>query len=61
MTRDECNALADAEPKWSENNIPFCNEDGCKQYDGKRCRLLGVRPGYICEPAVSVLAAEVIK
>jgi hypothetical protein len=38
------------------NGVPFCDEDSCKHYAGKRCRLLGFRPGTICEPAVIEMA-----
>lgn len=35
--------------------IPRCAHEDCGQYDGKRCRILGCRPGSICEPAVEML------
>lgn len=38
--------------------IPFCSDDSCPEYDGKRCRLLGSRPGNICEPAVDELVTK---
>jgi hypothetical protein len=37
--------------------IPYC-DDTCPEHDGKRCRLLGLQPGNICEPAVVELVAE---
>jgi hypothetical protein len=56
----ELDAVADgvhrAMPRW-EAGVPHCREDGCVHYDGKRCELLGVRPGDICEPAVAGMAA----
>lgn len=44
----------EGEPAWADD-VPFCDER-CPQHDGKRCRLLGERPGRICEPAVSAMA-----
>jgi hypothetical protein len=56
----ESSAVADgvhrAMPRW-ECGVPYCREDGCAHYDGKRCELLGQRPGAICVPAVSGMAA----
>ncbi len=40
-----------------KTGVPFCSES-CRHYDGKRCKLLGFRPGHICEPAVALLTAE---
>jgi hypothetical protein len=34
-----------------------CSHDDCPSYDGKRCRLTGLRP-YGCEPAFRLLAAQ---
>lgn len=40
--------------------IPYCSREECPQYDGeRRCRLLGARPGNICEPAVAALLREI--
>jgi hypothetical protein len=33
------------------DRVPFCTERGPK-FDGKRCDVLGRRPGSICEPAI---------
>ena len=41
----------------ADTGVPFCTEE-CRQHDGKRCRLLGFRPGNICEPAVVDLVAK---
>lgn len=52
------NARADGQPDplpVFETGIPFCNTE-CPHHDGKRCRLLGLRPSNICEPAVSGMA-----
>lgn len=38
--------------------VPYCSTDDCDQYDGKRCMLMGLRPGHICEPAVINLVAK---
>ena len=59
MTEDiriEIEDLSEARPEWSTGtDVPYCDE-ACPQYDGKRCRLLGQRPGAICEPAVAEMA-----
>ena len=54
----EVGLLSDARPTWDANGVPFCPSDECKcyQYDGKRCRLTGFRPGSVCEPAVRTMA-----
>lgn len=39
-------------PTWSAD-VPFCSDEQCARYDGKRCDAMGHRPGNICEPAVS--------
>ena len=44
------------QPNVDELGVPRCATDECCQYDGKRCRLLGARPGGICEPAVVAMA-----
>lgn len=36
--------------------VPFCGEEKCPQYDGKRCRVLGSRPSALCEPIVTEMA-----
>lgn len=40
-----------ASPYW-ERGVPVCSEGGCHFYDGKRCRVLGMRPSRVCEPVV---------
>jgi hypothetical protein len=35
-----------------ENGLPRCTNDECRHYDGKRCRVIGFRPGLFCEPAL---------
>jgi hypothetical protein len=45
-------------PDVGESGIPFCTYDQCPAYDGKRCRLIGFRPGNICEPAVIEMASQ---
>jgi hypothetical protein len=51
---------AEAKPSWSDG-VPFCSLDDCAQYDGKRCRALGFRPGNICEPVVIEMARLLVK
>lgn len=41
-------------PVW-EDGAPWC-DDRCSHHDGKRCALIGVRPGRICEPVVVEMA-----
>lgn len=40
------------------DGVPYCNED-CPAFDGKRCSILGHRPGNLCEPAVREMYATV--
>jgi hypothetical protein len=42
-----------------KHGIPLCDPDGCPSFDGKRCRLLGLRPAHICEPALEVAADSI--
>jgi hypothetical protein len=42
-------------PNWT-GTVP-AHSDECPSYDGKRCRLLGLRPAGICEPAVEDVCA----
>lgn len=42
------------QPERDENGVPMCVET-CPSHDGKRCEVLGRRPGHICEPAVVTL------
>ena len=51
----EIEEMLEVEPDWDDELVPRCSEH-CPQYDGKRCRLLGQRPGAICEPAVAEMA-----
>jgi hypothetical protein len=34
---------------------PYCTEDKCPNYDGKRCELLGHRPETVCVPYVRMM------
>lgn len=44
------------------HGIGFCAYDKCRHYDGKRCELIGARPGNICEPWVGdLVAAKVVE
>ncbi len=45
------------QPEINSYGVPFCTTSECSKYDGKRCELLGFRPGNICEPAVMDMAA----
>lgn len=36
-------------PKWAYRRA-ICSYEDCPNYDGKRCKLIGGRPSYICEP-----------
>jgi hypothetical protein len=44
-------------PEW-EGNVPYCAEERCALYDGKRCGALGHQPGNICEPAVKLCCVK---
>ena len=44
-------------PDRGDNRVPYCSEQ-CPQHDGKRCRIMGVRPSSICEPEVLNLLAD---
>jgi hypothetical protein len=54
--KTEVEDLTEAQPAWSDELVPHCSDDSCQQYDGKRCRIIGCRPGSICEPAVDRMA-----
>lgn len=38
------------------DGVPFCSDEDCPLYDGKRCEALGASPGNICEPAVGSMS-----
>jgi len=38
-------------PDIDDRGVPYCTES-CPEHDGKRCKLLGHRPGNLCEPMV---------
>lgn len=42
------------------DGVPMCTT-ACPEHDGKRCRLLGLRPSDICEPAVRQMADELVR
>lgn len=44
-----------AHPMWSRG-VPYC-DDACRHHDGKRCRLLGLRLGAVCEPVVEAMGS----
>ncbi|MCP4569043.1 MAG: hypothetical protein GY841_15825 [FCB group bacterium] len=40
-------------PKFYEGDPkPYCNDDHCDEFDGKRCGKQGCRPGSLCAPAI---------
>lgn len=39
-------------------HVPFCTGEVCTHYDGKRCALIGMRPGNVCQPTVESDAEE---
>ena len=49
-------AHTEARPEWDKGGIPWCAEDACPKFDGKRCALIGASPDRICEPMVGVMA-----
>lgn len=34
--------------------LPLCSES-CPHHDGKRCELMGFRPGQFCEPVLEAI------
>ena len=44
-------------PHLASDGVPMCT-DSCPSYDGARCRVLGFKPGNICEPAVGHLVTR---
>lgn len=45
-----------AEPEWSDEGVPWCAEDKCYHFDGKRRDLTGNRPYHLCGPTVEAMA-----
>lgn len=43
--------LVAAKPLW-HSRAPLCSEGECPYFDGKRCELLGHRPGDHCAPVI---------
>lgn len=41
-------------PEW-DKGVPLHN-DGCPNYDGKRCEAIGFQPDRFCEPCVIEMA-----
>ena len=37
------------------HGVPWCTEERCRHFDGKRCGLTGFRPASICEPGVLMM------
>ncbi len=46
-------------PNW-DDYLPLCQER-CPSHDGKRCEVIGCRPGNICGPAVSKVISTLEK
>lgn len=51
--------MSNPNPKTDAKGIPWCTDDGCPLYDGKRCRATGFKPSNICEPAVEAMAEKI--
>ena len=45
-----------AEPEWSDEGVPWCAEDKCHHFDGKRCDLTGNRTYRLCGPTIEAMA-----
>lgn len=43
-----------ATPLWHGTTVPACSAV-CVHHDGKRCEIIGARPGNLCEPVVSAM------
>lgn len=54
---DEHERDPDVRPTWSETGLPLC-DDACPNFDGKRCKAMGFRPGRFCEPMLFQQAQE---
>ena len=50
--------MSERSPRIEADGVPWCSNDECPCYDGKRCYELGLRPGNICEPEVAAMAAR---
>jgi hypothetical protein len=48
------------QPEINDLGVPLCDER-CPSHDGKRCRLLGLPPSIVCEPAVAVMAQHIAR
>lgn len=48
-------------PRWSTKGVPYCSENDCPLYDGKRCYALGHRPDMLCEPVVAEMAEQLTR
>ena len=47
--------------KVTGDKLPFCTEE-CPSHDGKRCDILGRRPGYgLCQPAIADLIEQMVE
>jgi len=40
------------------DGVPLCAEDECGSFDGKRCALIGHRPGVVCVPYVKLMGSS---
>jgi hypothetical protein len=43
--------------EWHDG-VPYCTDEQCPKYDGKRCELLGHRPCRVCEIEVRSMDAK---
>jgi hypothetical protein len=45
-------------PSWDSDGVPECLHETrqCRNFDGKRCDILGERPDWICRPMVRRMA-----
>lgn len=43
-------------PEWRADDLPICDHERCKMYDGKFCALLRERPMYFCVPVLVSMA-----
>lgn len=62
MNISKLNLPEGVRPEWAvRSGIPACTSDGrdCPSFDGKRCAVMGMRPGTVCEPAVEAMARAI--
>jgi len=55
MATEEMTIREDAE------GVPWCGEEKCGSFDGKRCKLMGHAPEGVCVPYVQLMSSTLTK